>query len=54
VQTIDGIPVEYGMMAVQTKDGKIVGVENGSLTQKFREKRKISRKHRFTEMRWHL
>jgi len=24
-QTIDGIPVEYGMMAVQTKDGKIVG-----------------------------
>ncbi|MCQ9636055.1 M4 family metallopeptidase [Chryseobacterium sp. WG23] len=24
-QTIDGIPVEYGMMAVQTKGGKIVG-----------------------------
>jgi len=24
-QTINGIPVEYGMMAVQTKDGKIVG-----------------------------
>lgn len=24
-QTIDGIPVEYGMMAVQTKEGKIVG-----------------------------
>lgn len=24
-QTVDGIPVEYGMMAVQTKNGKIVG-----------------------------
>ncbi|WP_284462083.1 M4 family metallopeptidase [Chryseobacterium sp.] len=24
-QTVNGIPVEYGMMAVQTKDGKIVG-----------------------------
>lgn len=24
-QTINGIPVEYGMMAVQTKDGKIIG-----------------------------
>ena len=24
-QTVNGIPVEYGMMAVQTKNGKIVG-----------------------------
>jgi hypothetical protein len=39
MQTIDGIPVEYGMMAVQTKDGKIVGEsENGSLKLKNLEK----------------
>ncbi|CAH0281634.1 M4 family metallopeptidase [Chryseobacterium sp. Bi04] len=32
-QTIDGIPVEYGMMAVQTKGGKIVG-ESGKWIMK--------------------